>query len=140
MGRINGTNSDYRFDGQGIVEDLGDPLYMKIFICPYNKPSSLQDLDGESQACEGTDDNCPQSNDPQNATGHAMIKLHSAEGIQLVTDKGNRIWIKQNGDIELGKSGGTAKILLKEGGDIEITATTLKVNGNLTVSGSYPGQ
>lgn len=137
MGRINGTNSDYRFDGQGVIEDIGDPLYMKIFICPYDKPSSLQNLNGESQACEGTDDDCPES---ALAAGHAMIKLHSAEGIQLVTDKGNRIWIKQNGEIELGKSGGTSKILLKENGEIEITATTLKVNGNLTVSGSYPGQ
>ena len=129
MGRIN----DYRYDGRGVVEEITDPLYMKLFICPYNQPSSLQ----AATACEGTDDSCPAASP---ALGHAMIRLHQEEGIELVTNGGNRVWVKQNGEIELGKAGGDAKILLKENGEIEITATTLKVNGNLTVSGSYPGQ
>lgn len=133
MGRINGANSDYRFNGQGVVEDITDPLFMKIFICPYDKPNSLQDLNGEPHACEGTDQDCPETG---TKTGHAMIQLHKVDGIKLVTDNENRIWIKQNGDIELGKPGGGSKIILKANGEIDIEATNVNISGTLTVIGN----
>ncbi|MEM8897359.1 MAG: hypothetical protein AAGC85_04610 [Bacteroidota bacterium] len=94
MARINGANSDYKFDeGTGsVVENKSvSPLYMKIFICPYDQPSSLQA--GGSAACEGSDDTCPNAI----TTGHASITLHQEEGIILLTDESTRIQIPQNG-------------------------------------------
>jgi len=44
MGRINGANSDYIFDGNGVVEVKPEPsaLYLKLYICPYGHLNPLE--------------------------------------------------------------------------------------------------
>lgn len=101
MARINGANSDYAFDSDAgtVVEDKSaHPLYMKIFICPYEKPSSLENLNGEPRPCEGSDDSCPNVGAQ---AGHASVTLHQVDGITLQTDGGTVIRITQDGIIDI---------------------------------------
>ena len=112
MARINGVNSDYQFDdGTGQITEVYDdsktvaqnpPVEMKLFICPYNKPNGLEDLDGESSRCEGTNTSCP---NPVK-TGHAHLHLHTSQGAILQADNDNRIQVDQAGDIQLSPSSG----------------------------------
>ena len=134
MGRINGANSDYQYDGNNVVEvkPKPDQLYMKIYICPGEEKSPLET---NINPCTGTKAGCPNHHN-----GHAMIHLNKDMGVEIVAGDNNRILVKQNGDIELGKEGGAARITLKADGIIQIDATTVQINGNLTVSGSYPGK
>ncbi|MEW6491443.1 MAG: hypothetical protein AB1589_02670 [Cyanobacteriota bacterium] len=85
MVRIKGANSDYAYSlktGQ-IEEQKGNhPVYLKIFVCPYDEPSRVEQNDGK--VCEGTDKDCPHEGDKQ---GHALISLHETEGISLVSQK-----------------------------------------------------
>ncbi|MEL6863840.1 MAG: hypothetical protein AAFP19_05445 [Bacteroidota bacterium] len=103
MARINGVNSDYRYDEsqQGVVEvqPRPSPLEMKLFICPYDQPSALEALDGASSACQGTNTQCPQPGATND--GHAMVRLHQNEGVSLVADDDNRIDVQQNGNIQI---------------------------------------
>lgn len=134
MGRINGANSDYQHDGNGVVKLDGapKPLYLKIYICPSEQKSPLET---KVDPCTGTNAACPGVKE-----GHAMLHLSEETGVEIVAGNNNRIVVKQNGDIELGKEDGAARIILKSDGTIRIDATTVQINGNLAVSGSYPGQ
>jgi hypothetical protein len=86
MVRIKGANSDYVYTGNSkepIKEEKNaDPLYLKIFICPNDMPSRIEEPHG-GKWCEGTDKDCPKERDKK--SGHAMICLHQTEGISLVT-------------------------------------------------------
>lgn len=130
MARINGANSDFVYANGSVVElePKPNPLFMKIFICPYDQPSALQEED-EDNTCDGTDDGCPESG---TTAGHAMIQLHQANGIELVTDSGNTIVIDQVGNIRLENPQG-AKIVLGNDGNITIDAPTVTISGNLNV-------
>lgn len=107
MVRIKGANSDYVYVGdpaQPIEERKdADPLYLKIFICPYDMPSSVEPNDGA--VCEGTDADCPHgasSSHAKDSPGHALISLHQYEGIKLVADQGNQLVVdNQSGHIRL---------------------------------------
>jgi hypothetical protein len=85
MVRIKGANSDYVYTGnpEALIQEQkdADPLYLKIFICPYDMPSRVEPNQGE--VCEGTDAECPHG---ENSDGHALICLHEKEGISLVTN------------------------------------------------------
>jgi hypothetical protein len=85
MVRIKGANSDYVYTGnpQELIKEQkdADPLYLKIFICPYDMPSHVEPNHGE--ICQGTDTECPHG---ENSAGHALICLHEKEGISLVTN------------------------------------------------------
>jgi hypothetical protein len=89
MVRIKGANSDYVYTGDSqvpIKEDKNaNPLYMKIFICPYDMPSRIEKNDGK--ICEGTDEDCPHGKDNgKDSSGHAMICLDQEKGISLETN------------------------------------------------------
>jgi beta-xylosidase len=93
MVRIKGANSDYVYDSSTdkIVETKNQPVYLKIFVCPYDQPSDVEQNDGN--VCAGIDEQCPHVGDKH---GHALICLHETEGISLVskqniTAKGNLI-------------------------------------------------
>lgn len=135
MGRINGINSEYEFKNGSVAEVTPkpvSPLYMKLYICPDGIKSPLE---AQNDYCIGTNESCPGKKD-----GHAMIQLHEADGVEIMAGSKNRILVKQNGDIELGKEGGPARIILQDNGQILIYAGTVTINGNLAVTGSYPGQ
>jgi hypothetical protein len=134
MGRINGANSDYKHNGSGVVEAISGPLYMKLYICPGGHDSPLENND-PNRYCIGTKEDCPTERE-----GHAMIQLHEEDGVEIMAGDNNRILVKQNGDIELGKVDGPARIILQEDGQIHIHAGTVTINGNLAVTGAYPGQ
>lgn len=127
MGRINGANSDYIHDGKGVIKQQTDPLFMKLYICPSGQPNPLEAPD---DVCIGTNDDCPGL-----PSGHAMVHLNAEHGVEIMAGDQNRILVKQNGDIELGKEGGGAKITLKDDGQIIIDAGTVTINGNLTITG-----
>ncbi len=87
MVRIKGCNSDYLFDlktGQIQEQSKDKPVYLKIFVCPNDMPSPVEEpYDGKvDNWCQGTDAACPA---PQKKTGHALISLHQTEGIAFVT-------------------------------------------------------
>jgi hypothetical protein len=134
MGRINGANSDYKHNGSGVVEQQSSPLYLKLYICPDGLKSPLETNDPLIQ-CKGTKNDCP-----SNKIGHALIHLNEEDGVEIMAGDNNRILVKQNGEIELGKEGGPARIILQNDGQILIYAGTVTINGNLAVTGSYPGQ
>lgn len=123
MARINGVNSDYHLKTNGeIKEEPGNPLFMKLFICPYKQPSALEKASGP--VCTGTNTACPSPT----KTGHAMVELNQANGITLMTDNGNSLNVDQAGNIQLNPSN-----------DLKIkTGFTIKVTGN-TVSLESPG-
>jgi len=135
MARINGANSDYKRVGDSIKEDLSNPIFLKIYICPNEQLNPLEEPKDGKEVCEGNF--CPN----HILDGHAMIHLNQQTGVEIMAGEKNRILIKQNGDIELGQEGaGKARITLKADGTIIMEATTVSINGNLAVSGSYPGQ
>ncbi|HRI59910.1 MAG TPA: hypothetical protein PK228_09305 [Saprospiraceae bacterium] len=135
MGRINGTNSDYIRVGDDIKEDKSNPLYLKIYICPNDQLNSIEPPKDGKSLCIGTQEACP-GGDHGVAHGHAMIHLHEQHGVEIVAGKKNRIAVKQNGDIELGKEDGAAKITLQDNGEIRIDTSTLTVNGEMKVGGN----
>ena len=135
MGRINGANSDYKRVGNGIQEVLSNPIFLKIYICPNEQLNPLEEPKDGKKVCEGN--SCPD----HSLAGHAMIHLNQETGVEIMAGEKNRILVKQNGDIELGQEGaGKARITLKADGTIIMEASTVSINGNLAVSGSYPGQ
>ncbi|MEM0995717.1 MAG: hypothetical protein AAGN35_01500 [Bacteroidota bacterium] len=129
MARINGVNSDYIKQGDGIIEVDPKPanLEMKLFICPYGQPSSLE---AESNYCDGTDSGCPNSagNDP----GHALMQLSQSDGVRLQADGGNELRVHQgNGPITLAPASGTVEVS---------GALTLEVDGQrLSITPSTAG-
>lgn len=144
MARINGVNSDYFFDESeqtivGPEEDgpFTSPLEMKLFICPYNKPNTLQPLDGESSHCQGSNLTCPQPGSYND--GHAMIHLHEDNGIELNTGNNNRILIGQTGNITLDPASkaivaGTLEVQKSDG-----TKVFLRINDSSIVIESNSG-
>ncbi|GCL56560.1 hypothetical protein NIES3806_39220 [Microcystis aeruginosa NIES-3806] len=168
MVRIKGANSDYKYSAGKVekVEPQPEKVYLKLFICPYDQPSSVEPNEGN--CCNGIDRTCPNQGKKQ---GHALIQLHQEDGIQLVTDNNNQIVINQQGNIELIPSPGGqaevngalmvkqqdellleisnqtislqlggAKISLTPAGKIEISTPKqqgeVKINGNLTIQGN----
>lgn len=168
MVRIKGANSDYKYSAGKVekVEPQPEKVYLKLFICPYDQPSSVEPNEGN--CCNGIDRTCPNQGKKQ---GHALIQLHQEDGIQLVTDNNNQIVINQKGNIQLLPSPGgqaevngallvkqqnqvlleisnqtislqlgEAKISLTPKGDIEITTSKskgeVKIEGNLTINGN----
>ena len=170
MVRIKGANSDYEYSVANETVQAVDPqpekLYLKLFICPYDQPSSVEPNEGN--CCNGIDRTCPNQGKKQ---GHALIQLHQEDGIQLVTDNNNQIVINQKGNIQLLPSPGGqaevngallvkqqnqvlleisdqtislqlggAKISLTPAGKIEISTPNqqgeVKINGNLTIQGN----
>lgn len=173
MARINGVNSDFKRIGDGvqpvrletggrvIVVDeeevnVPDPLFMKLYICPYNEKSLLE---AENDTCEGLNGSCPS---PGTSNGHAMIEFHEDNGIELTTDDGNQLAIKQDGNILLqptssgavevrGKmvvksSNGsqtvidatTGQVTLRAGTGAEIVMNSngqISIKGNITIDG-----
>lgn len=145
MGRINGANSDYTFDdGQGTVVENKEasPLFMRLYICPNDQPSSLEQGVG---FCEGIQETCPEPT----KTGHAMIQLHQTAGIILQTDGETMITIPHNGGpidingiqivksgedrtLQLGASG--PKIELLSGGNINL----VPANGGQVLINNVP--
>ncbi|NEO75990.1 hypothetical protein [Moorena sp. SIO4G3] len=87
MVRIKGANSDYQFKDGSIQEVKGDhPVYLKIFLCPYDMPSPIEEPD-ENGWCEGTDEQCPHGKkNGEKSPGHALICLHQEDGISLETN------------------------------------------------------
>ncbi|MEM6263411.1 MAG: hypothetical protein AAGI38_12940 [Bacteroidota bacterium] len=111
MARINGTNSDYVFDAvSGGVVEVPDPkpaVEMRLFICPYDMPNTLEDQGSEPSRCIGIDEDCPNPT----KSGHALMHLHQNDGITLRTDNRNILQLTQNGDIQLRPStGGQAEV------------------------------
>lgn len=102
MGRINGANSDYQYsvEAGGITEVASpDQLTLSIYLCPHNMPSPIeQPLAGEQPWCHGTGAQCPAGNA---GDGHALIRLHETEGIQLETNNHTRLIVDQQGKIIL---------------------------------------
>jgi hypothetical protein len=127
MVRIKGTNSDYVYTGnpQELIKEQkdADPLYLKIFICPYDMPSRVEPNNGE--VCEGTDEECPQG---ENSAGHALICLHEKEGISLVTN--NQIEAKGTFVVKPEKG----KELLKVGQEGITVQGAIDMNGALSVN------
>lgn len=112
MVRIKGANSDYEYSVANETVQAVDPqpekLYLKLFICPYDQPSSVDPHKAEEPCCNGIDRTCPNQGKKQ---GHALIQLHQEDGIQLVTDNNNQIVINQKGNIQLLPSpGGQAEV------------------------------
>lgn len=169
MARINGVNSDYKWMGDGVqpveLESGGrlidgtrypDPLNMKIFICPYKENSALE---AEGDTCEGTNTSCPNGS---GSDGHAMIELHEENGIELTTDDGNQLAVKQDGNIVLHPtssgavevhgqlivktSNGAQTVIDAASGRITLTAGSaeivlnsngqISINGNITLDGN----
>jgi len=127
MVRIKGANSDYVYTGnpQELIKEQkdADPLYLKIFICPYDMPSRVEPNHGD--VCEGTDEACPQG---ENSAGHALICLHEKEGISLVTN--NQIEAKGTFVVKPEKG----KELLKVGQEGITVQGAIDINGALSVN------
>ncbi|MBW4528274.1 MAG: hypothetical protein KME18_24355 [Phormidium tanganyikae FI6-MK23] len=153
MVRIKGVNSDYQFDAKekGVREVKPPPeqLYMKLFICPNDEFSTIENI--PSECCHGESKTCP----GRSKSGHAMIQLHQKEGISLVTDRESKIVIDQAGNIRLASQKSFeveingAKIRLDEQGNIELTPASskqvkvtgdLSIAGDLTVTGTLDGK
>ncbi|HHG85209.1 MAG TPA: hypothetical protein ENJ82_10735 [Bacteroidetes bacterium] len=99
MGRINGVNSDYTRQGDGIIEVTPKPanLELKMFICPHDQKNALE---AESAICTGLDSACP---NPGPKTGHALLHLSESEGLRLGTDAGTELRLHQNTGPDAGK-------------------------------------
>lgn len=151
MVRIKGANSDYVYTGnpQEFIKEQkdADPLYLKIFICPYDMPSRVEPNQG--QVCEGTDAECPHG---ENSSGHALICLHEKEGISLVTNNqiaaqgifvvktqdGKDILLEVSSQSISMKISNGAEITINQQGDIELSPGNhgkVKINGDLEVTG-----
>lgn len=128
-----------------------DPLNMKLFICPYKEDSALE---AENNTCEGTKAACPHG---AGSIGHAMIELHENNGIELTTDDGNQLTLKQDGNILLhptssgavevrGKlvvksSNGTQTVIDAATGEVTLKAGTgaeivMNSNGQISIKGT----
>lgn len=156
ISRINGINSDYKMGNSGAIEEVeGDPLFMRLFICPNRQPNKLKQKTG---VCEGIGTSCPAN--PK--TGHAMVELNESDGVILRTDGNNNLVVGQDGHIELNaknhvkikstftikisgnqaslESNGGAKIILKSNGNIEIATKNntgeVLIKGNLKYTGT----
>ncbi|NEO58973.1 MAG: hypothetical protein F6J98_00500 [Moorea sp. SIO4G2] len=159
MVRIKGANSDYKFLNGSIQDLKGDhPVYLKIFVCPYDMPSPIEEPD-ENGWCEGTDEQCPHGKkNGEKSPGHALICLHQEDGISLetnnnvtatgplVAEKGITIKDELVLDVSEAKAGlvitmkgeEILRLNISDQGDIELSplnpSKTLKINGNLEVT------
>ena len=109
MVRIKGENSDYKYNLEtGNIHEVQpqpEHLYLQIFLCPYDHPSSVEEHQGEETCCQGTDHQCPEQ-EHGSSDGHALIRLDQKQGISLVTDNHNQILVNQTGKIQLSPSSG----------------------------------
>ncbi|MBD2110047.1 hypothetical protein [Nodosilinea sp. FACHB-13] len=85
MVRIKGANSDYTYMGTPAEAPIREnkrasPLYLEIFLCPNDMPSSVE-APHNGHWCQGTDGDCPAEEHRQ--TGHAKIRLDQHTGITL---------------------------------------------------------
>lgn len=136
MVRIKGVNSDYQYsiEQKKILEKHPDELYMKIFICPNDQPSAIDQREKEA-CCQGTSLSCPDGK----KSGHAAVELHQKNGISLKND-GVELRLEQGGSLVLQSSQGqTAKIGISENGlEVFCNGASLKVDleGNLELAGA----
>ncbi|EKU99372.1 hypothetical protein Lepto7375DRAFT_1399 [Leptolyngbya sp. PCC 7375] len=163
MVRIKGANSDYKFDvNTGQIEGpkpadnpvFDQPVYLKIFICPYDMPSRVEKPLDEQEGnwCEGTDNQCPHAGD---SPGHAVVSLHQDNGIRLETNNGNQLVVDQQNGIRLRPDAKTpltsldvrsnhivlqrhkTRIEIAENGNIALSVppqNQVTVNGNVTTN------
>ncbi|MDZ8263313.1 hypothetical protein [Nostoc sp. ChiQUE01b] len=135
MVRIKGVNSDYEYSTEKgkILEKHPDQLYMRIFICPNNQPSAIDQREKDQACCEGKSASCP----GDKKSGHAAITLHQKEGISLQTDQA-QLQLEQDGSLVLKSSQGQiAKIRASENGwEFCSNGASLKIdkNGNLELA------
>lgn len=107
MARINGVNSDYIKQGDGIIEVDPRPanLEMKLFICPHEQNSALE---AENNICIGEDSACP---NPGPKTGHAMVQLSQNNGIRMMAGDDNLLQVHQgSGSIEMSPASGQVQV------------------------------
>jgi hypothetical protein len=137
MGRIKGSNSDYKYEDGGIKEVKGEKAFLKIFICPGDAPSRVEEHEGEDY-CKGTDKECPAKEQ-----GHALLELHEENGATMQAGE-TKLTVKKEGII---LQTGKLKLLVQEDG-IEISGapqltfkdSNLIVEKDLTVNGKIKGK
>lgn len=127
MTRIKGANSDYKYSlkDRKIIEvsPKPDPLYLKIFICPYDQPGSIDEREKED-CCQGSDSHCPSVEQKKGkGEGHALVELHQKEGVKLIADHQTQLVLDQKGSINLSPS-------QQQGFEGKVN-----VNGSLSVTG-----
>lgn len=156
MVRIKGVNSDYQYsiEEKKILEDKTNTLYMRIFICPNDQPSAIEQRE-EKACCEGQSATCTGSE----KSGHAAVELHQKNGIYLQTD-GAVLQLDQAGKVILKSANEqTAEIFFSEkglkfnacgtslnidsNGNLELAAAdgkTLTLRGNVEIEGDIKGR
>lgn len=162
MVRIKGVNSDYEYstDEGKILEKHPDELYMKIFICPNDQPSAIDQRDKDKACCQGASDFCPVPKEQQN--GHAAVELHQKKGISLQTDgailqlnqnqecslilespQGQRVEIRATMEgFEFNACGAGASFKVDSEGNLDLAAAngkTLTLRGNVDIQGQIQG-
>lgn len=99
MVRIKGVNSDYEYSIKTHqiqeVDPLPSPVHMKIFVCPNDAPSRIDQRE-ETKCCEGFSNSCP----GEQKSGHAAIALHEKNGVTLSADHG-QFTLDQQGNLLL---------------------------------------
>lgn len=159
MVRIKGANSDYTYVGSPAEAPIREnkrasPLYLEIFLCPNDMPSSVE-APHEGHWCQGTDGDCPSEAPRQ--TGHAKIRLDQHSGITLsardtpalrVSDQRITAAIAiddQPEVIHLAITPAGIHLQTPEGASIQLSGSAITltpgphsqvtINGNLTVNG-----
>lgn len=130
MARVKGANSDYLFkvdEGQIVADETADPLFLELFICPYNQPSRVDERDDEKVFCTGLDAACPAEGD---SPGHARILLHQEHGIELRAGAG-ALQIGHGGALTVTHSATAKTTLRPEAGGLTLDGGT----GGLSVAG-----
>lgn len=166
MVRIKGVNSDYEYSiEQGkIQEKKPDELYMRIFICPNDQPSTI-DQRKSPDCCKGKSADCPGDKKPGDKepgykkSGHAAVELHQKQGISLQTD-GAELRLEQGGSLVLQSSQGQmakikvsenglefssngASLIFDKNGNLELASAngqTLTLKGDLNIQGDIKGK
>jgi hypothetical protein len=158
MVRIKGANSDYTYVGSPAEAPIREnkrasPLYLEIFLCPNDMPSSVEAHEGHW--CQGTDGDCPAEEHRQ--AGHAKIRLDQKSGITLsardtpalrVSDQRITAAIAiddQPEVIHLAITPGGIHLQTPDGASIQLSGSAITltpgprsqvtINGNLTVNG-----
>lgn len=159
MVRIKGANSDYTYVGSPAEAPIREnkrasPLYLEIFLCPNDMPSSVE-APHEGHWCQGTGGDCPSEAPRQ--TGHAKIRLDQHSGITLsardtpalrVSDQRITAAIAiddQPEVIHLAITPAGIHLQTPEGASIQLSGSAITltpgphsqvtINGNLTVNG-----
>lgn len=156
MVRIKGVNSDYEYstDERKILEQHPDELYMRIFICPNDQPSAIDQRQKDEACCQGKSASCP----GDKKSGHGLVELHQTKGISLQTDKAT-LQLNQEGSLILESSSGQraeirtttqgfefnafgASLKVDSSGNLELAASngkTLTLRGNVNIQSQIQG-